>query len=368
MAHSTAPLPRSAHFAIALAIASGALGAVGVASDAGAADARRGIGSVGGVSPTANISAGVPQTANAAAATDPIDYRSLKALGVSAKNASLTGKIVRVQLKNKRRVEIRLAIIRDRQRKLQAWDAVMLKRGSRTLLRRLNKTPSGRNLNLRVTARIGNVRARGIIALKIVAPPAPPLPPPPLPRPTNSPPTAIGLSSADVAESQPAGTTVGTLSGTDVNAGDALSYALVNGEGSEDNAAFTIDGTTLSTAAAFDFETKSSYAIRVRVSDGRGGTFQRALAITVTDVDDLPVAVNDLVNVGEDSGASAIAVLANDTDVDGGPQSIASASNPANGTVAVTGGGTGLTYAPHANYCNSPLGGADTFTYTLNGG
>ena len=35
----------------------------------------------------------------------------------------------------------------------------------------------------------------------------------------------------------------------------------------------------------------------------------------------------------------------------------------------ITGGGSGLTYAPNANYCNSPPGTTpDTFTYTLNGG
>ena len=62
-------------------------------------------------------------------------------------------------------------------------------------------------------------------------------------------------------------------------------------------------------------------------------------------------------------------MLANDTDVDGGPKSIASVTQPANGTVVITGGGTGLTYAPNANYCNSPPGTTpDTFTYTLTPG
>ena len=62
-------------------------------------------------------------------------------------------------------------------------------------------------------------------------------------------------------------------------------------------------------------------------------------------------------------------MLANDTDVDGGPKAIDSVTQPANGTVAITGGGTGLTYQPNANYCNDPPGTApDTFTYTLNGG
>ena len=61
--------------------------------------------------------------------------------------------------------------------------------------------------------------------------------------------------------------------------------------------------------------------------------------------------------------------MANDTDTDGGPKSVASVTQPANGTVVITGGGTGLTYQPDPNYCNSQAGGApDTFTYTLNGG
>ena len=52
--------------------------------------------------------------------------------------------------------------------------------------------------------------------------------------------------------------------------------------------------------------------------------------------------------MAEDSGATAIDVLANDTDADGGPKTIASVTQPANGTVVITGGGTGLTYQPDA--------------------
>jgi VCBS repeat-containing protein len=93
------------------------------------------------------------------------------------------------------------------------------------------------------------------------------------------------------------------------------------------------------------------------------------VSVKVTCVDDNPVAVNDSATVAEDSGAGAVNVLANDTDTDGGPKAVASVTQPANGTVVITGGGTGLTYAPNANYCNAPPGTTpDTFTYTLNGG
>jgi hypothetical protein len=42
-------------------------------------------------------------------------------------------------------------------------------------------------------------------------------------------------------------------------------------------------------------------------------------------------------------------VLANDTDPDGGPKTIVSWTNGSHGTVAITGGGTGLTHQPVVN-------------------
>ena len=52
-----------------------------------------------------------------------------------------------------------------------------------------------------------------------------------------------------------------------------------------------------------------------------------------------PVAVDDTATVNEDSGSNAIDVLGNDTDVDGGPKSVATVSQPHNGTAAITGDG-----------------------------
>jgi CSLREA domain-containing protein len=98
----------------------------------------------------------------------------------------------------------------------------------------------------------------------------------------------------------------------------------------------------------------------------------QTFTITVTAVDDNPVAVNDTKTVAEDDAATAINVLANDTDIDGGPKTIASVTQPTNGTVELTGGTTGahtgLTYKPDANYCNGGGGTTANFTYTLNGG
>ncbi len=101
------------------------------------------------------------------------------------------------------------------------------------------------------------------------------------------------------------------------------------------------------------------------------GGSMATVTVTVTCVDDPPVAVADAATVNEDSGANAIDVLANDTDIDGGPKMVNAAQNPSaqGGTVLITGGGTGVTYAPALNYCNNPPATMlDTFTYTLNGG
>ncbi|MDP1850498.1 MAG: Ig-like domain-containing protein [Solirubrobacteraceae bacterium] len=103
------------------------------------------------------------------------------------------------------------------------------------------------------------------------------------------------------------------------------------------------------------------------------GGSSATVSMTVTCVDDAPVAADNSAGVNEDDPAASVPVLNNDTDVDGGPKLIASATQPANGTVVLTGGSpgahTGLTYQPDPNYCNSPPGTSpDTFTYTLNGG
>ncbi len=111
-------------------------------------------------------------------------------------------------------------------------------------------------------------------------------------------------------------------------------------------------------AGGFDYE----------VSDGQGGTRSGAVSIDITCVDDQSSAVDDDATLTEDDPATAIAVLDNDSDVEGDPITILSVTQPANGEAVITGGGTGLTYQPDADYCNDPGGSEDTFTYTISGG
>ncbi len=94
---------------------------------------------------------------------------------------------------------------------------------------------------------------------------------------------------------------------------------------------------------------------------GGGHTSTTTATITITPVDDTPLAVADgPISVAEDSGPTLIDVLANDTDPDAGPKQITAITQPTHGTATIN--GTAVSYTPTANY-----NGTDTFTYTLNG-
>jgi len=104
----------------------------------------------------------------------------------------------------------------------------------------------------------------------------------------NTAPTGVGLSPATIAENEAIGKVVGTLTTTDEDTGDTHTYTLVSGNGSTDNAKFTIAGNQLKAAESFDFETKSSYTVRIKTTDAGGLSFEKAVVITVVDINDAP--------------------------------------------------------------------------------
>ena len=108
-------------------------------------------------------------------------------------------------------------------------------------------------------------------------------------NPINDAPSDINLSSSSIPENAGANAAVGTLSTTDVDAGNTFTYTLVAGSGSTDNAAFNINGATLRATNSFDFEAKSSYAIRVRSTDQDGLFVEKTFTISVTNVNEGPV-------------------------------------------------------------------------------
>ena len=109
----------------------------------------------------------------------------------------------------------------------------------------------------------------------------------------NNDPTDIILSNSSVAENASVGVAVGTLTASDPDAGDSHSFELVSGTGDDDNGLFDVnDNNELVTASVFDFETRSSYSVRLRTVDNNGGSFQEAFTITITNVNEAPTGLD----------------------------------------------------------------------------
>ncbi|MEU0499035.1 Ig-like domain-containing protein, partial [Mycobacterium sp. NPDC006124] len=95
---------------------------------------------------------------------------------------------------------------------------------------------------------------------------------------------------------------------------------------------------------------------------GGGHSDTSMIAVTVTAVNDVPIARNDTLAALQGSGPTSVDVLRNDTDVDTGQTlTVTGTSTAAHGTVVFT--GTNVVYTPTANYA-----GTDSFTYTVGDG
>src|SRR5205814_1508585 len=102
-------------------------------------------------------------------------------------------------------------------------------------------------------------------------------------------------------------------------------------------------------------------AVTYQAKDAAGALSKVAtVTMTVTAVNDVPVAANDAYSVNEDTtlAIAAPGVLGNDTDPDAGDTRTAVlASGPANGTLTLNADGS-FTYTPSLNF-----NGTDSFTY-----
>ena len=107
----------------------------------------------------------------------------------------------------------------------------------------------------------------------------------------NVAPTNIALSANTINENNAIGAVIGNLSSADLDAGDTFTYTLVTGTGSTDNASFTIAGNQLKAGTAFNFETKSSYSVRLRTNDAGGLFFDKVFTITVNNLNEAPTDV-----------------------------------------------------------------------------
>src|SRR5207302_893480 len=104
-----------------------------------------------------------------------------------------------------------------------------------------------------------------------------------------------------------------------------------------------------------------SDAFSYTISDPSGATATAVVAVAVVHVNHAPVAAAHAMTPSEDSGAT-LDVVVNDSDVDGDTLAVASVTQPAHGTAAITGLHQ-VSYTPAPDY-----NGADGFRYTIDDG
>ena len=145
---------------------------------------------------------------------------------------------------------------------------------------------------------------------------------------------------------------------TDPN-GDALSVTTLSPTATHGTVACAATGLCTYTPDA-GFHGTDSFAYSI--SDGQGGSANANVSVTVNEVNQPPVAVDDDLTAQED-GSGSVDVLANDSDPDGDQLEVTTLSpTAAHGTVACTSDGF-CTYIPEADF-----NGTDAFNYSVTDG
>ena len=145
-----------------------------------------------------------------------------------------------------------------------------------------------------------------------------------------------------------------------------------DGDGDPLTAVLVADATngtvTLQADGSFDYVPDPDFAgsdsFTYRASDGLDTSAVTTVTITVTAVDDPPVAAPDFLATAEDTTlvVPAPGVLGNDAEVDGDPITAVVLTPPSNGQLTLDPIGS-LTYVPDADFH-----GADSFTYAVDDG
>ncbi|SFM64869.1 Por secretion system C-terminal sorting domain-containing protein [Flavobacterium succinicans] len=167
----------------------------------------------------------------------------------------------------------------------------------------------------------------------------------------NEAPTDVALSANTINENVSANSAVGTLSSTDADASNTFTYTLVAGTGDTDNTAFTITGNSMTINASPDFETKSSYSVRIRTTDQGGLTFEKAFTITINNVNEAPtdIALSNT-SINENVSANSALGALSSTDPDSGNtftyNLVAGAGSTDNASFSITGNSLTINASP----------------------
>ncbi|RYF26361.1 MAG: tandem-95 repeat protein [Flavobacteriales bacterium] len=159
--------------------------------------------------------------------------------------------------------------------------------------------------------------------------------------------------------------TLSRTTGLTFSTGDGTTDATMTFQGTLTNINAALNGLGFIPTANYFGNANITITSRDIGNSGAGGakSDSDAISITVTAVNDLPTAANDLLTVNEDAAATVVNVLTNDSsspDV-GETLAVTAVTQPANGTVTLTGGVVRFTPAVNFN-------GITSFTYTISDG
>ncbi|MGJ3236899.1 cadherin domain-containing protein [Marivirga sp.] len=106
----------------------------------------------------------------------------------------------------------------------------------------------------------------------------------------NDAPAAILFSNDSIDENQGSGTVVGTLDGQDPDASDEFDFIFIEDDNFPDNTAFSVNTNNelVQDVENFDYESKSLYEIKLRLTDKGGESIDSVLAIHIGDINDEP--------------------------------------------------------------------------------
>ncbi len=185
----------------------------------------------------------------------------------------------------------------------------------------------------------------------------------------NDTPHDLATTGLTVAENAANTTSVGTITRSDVDAGDTPTYSLVDTAGGRFAINASTGEITVADGSLLNFELATTHDITVRVTDLAGATYDEVFTVNLTNVNETPVAVNDVANAVEAGGvANGTAgtnptgnVLTNDTDVDAGDTK--TVSGVAAGVVGSASGsvGSGVT----GSYGSITIAANGAYTYTV---
>jgi VCBS repeat-containing protein len=176
----------------------------------------------------------------------------------------------------------------------------------------------------------------------------------------NDDPDAPPTNSVSTAEDNASAATAIGASDPD---GDSLTYSeKVGGEAANGSVSFDQVNGTFTYTPDLNFNGSDSFTILI--SDGQGGSTEQAVSVTVTPVNDAPVApASGSVTTAEDSASAATSIGASDVDGDSLTYSVKPGFGASNGSVSFNQVNGTYSYTPNANY-----NGSDSFTIVISDG